>query len=157
MALVSSGEWLGDDEQRVWRQWLDVTARLPAVLNRGLQEEGGLSLQDFDVLVLLSEHAEERLRVAALAESLQWERSRLSHHVARMARRGLVSREECVDDGRGSWVVLTDQGRAAIEAAAPAHVGLVRYVLFDALESADVAALGEVLGKVAERLDDLQQ
>ena len=140
----------------MWRGWLALNAALPAALHRDLQADAGLSLPDFDVLVRLTEADDGRVRVSALARSLSWERSRLSHHVARMQRRGLVDREECVDDGRGAFVVLTDAGRGAIEAAAPHHVRTVRRLVFDALEEGDVAVLTDlmerVLGRVSQHL-----
>jgi DNA-binding MarR family transcriptional regulator len=73
------------------------------------------------------------VRILPLANALGWERSRLSHHIKRMEGRGLVEREECHDDGRGAFVVLTSTGRDAIERAAPGHVRTVRDVVFDSL------------------------
>ena len=137
----------------IWRAWLRVGSRLPAALNRQLQRDSELSLQDFDVLVQLTDVDEGRVRVSALAAALGWERSRLSHHVSRMERRGLVAREECDDDGRGAFVVLTPAGRAAIERAAPGHVRTVRSLVFDALAPAEVDALGEALAAVLDRLE----
>lgn len=145
--------WLDQDQQDVWRAWLDVSARLPVALHRDLQANSDLSLPDFDVLVQLSEHPDGRLRASALAQGLQWERSRLSHHVRRMERRGLVTREECDDDGRGAWVVVTDTGRGAIEAAAPTHVSAVRELVLDALTPAQVRDLGDILTAIGARLD----
>jgi DNA-binding MarR family transcriptional regulator len=149
---TSETPWLTSDQQAVWRAWLDVAARLPVALGRDLQARDGLSLPDFDVLVQLSEDPGGRLRFSALAGVLQWERSRLSHHVARMQRRGLVEREECLDDARGAYVVLTGVGREAIEAAAPAHVALVRELLFDVLSAEQVEQLGAILEPVSARL-----
>ena len=145
--------WLDDRQQQVWRAWLRVGSRLPAALNRQLQRDSELSLQDFDVLVQLTDVDEGRVRVTALAAALGWERSRLSHHVTRMERRGLVAREECDDDGRGAFVVLTPAGRAAIERAAPGHVRTVRSLVFDALAPAEVDALGDALAAVLDRLE----
>ena len=79
--------WLTDDEQRAWRGLIQMTSRLDARLNRELQQSSGLSLADYDVLVLLTEAADGRLRVFEIAEELHWEQSRLSHHLARMQRR----------------------------------------------------------------------
>src|SRR3954449_3671739 len=124
-------QWLTDDEQQAWRGLLQMTSRLDARLNRELQQTSGLSLADYDVLVLLSETPDGRLRMFQLIEDLQWEQSRLSHHIARMERRGLVVREECTTDRRGAFVVLTDAGRDAIERAAPGHVAAVRHLVFD--------------------------
>ncbi len=148
----SDEPWLSPAQQEVWRAWLDVTARLPVALGRDLSARSGLSLPDFDVLVQLSEHPSGRLRFAALATALQWERSRLSHHVGRMQRRGLVEREECLDDARGAFVVLTEAGRSAIEQAAPDHVALVRDLVFDRLSDDEVRHLGAILTVLREQL-----
>ncbi len=151
--VTAPDPWLDAAQQAVWRQWLAVQARLPAALHRRLVADSGLSLLDFDVLVQLTDVTEERLRVLELATALQWERSRLSHHVKRMEARGLVEREECVDDGRGAYVVLTDAGRAAITAAAPDHVRTVRELVFDALDDDDLRALDRITGLVLSRID----
>src|SRR4051812_21396223 len=118
-----------------------MTSRLEARLNRHLQLSSGLSLADYDVLVLLTEASDEQLRVFQIADDLQWEQSRLSHHLARMERRGLVVREECTTDRRGAFVVLTRAGRSAIEKAASAHVATVRRLVFDALSAEQVVSL----------------
>jgi DNA-binding MarR family transcriptional regulator len=144
--------WLTEDEQRAWRGLVQMTSRLDYRLNRELQQTSGLSLADYDVLVLLTEAPNGRLRVFELAEDLQWEQSRLSHHLARMQRRGLVAREECTTDRRGAFVVLTDAGRDAIEKAAPGHVTLVRQLVFDGLSTEQVATLESFVRRVLSRL-----
>jgi DNA-binding MarR family transcriptional regulator len=145
--------WLSDPEQRAWRGLLQMTTRLEAELNRELQEASGLSLADYDVLVPLSEQPQGRLRVFELASALGWERSRLSHHLARMQRRGLLVREDCPTDRRGAFVVLTDQGRTAIEQAAPAHVETVRRLVFEGLTDEQVRSLQTLTESVLGRLD----
>jgi DNA-binding MarR family transcriptional regulator len=146
--------WLDAEQQQVWRAWLELTARLPVALHRQLQATSELSLPDFDVLVQLTDHDEGRVRVSALAQALQWERSRLSHHVSRMVKRGLVAREECDDDGRGAWILVTPSGRAAIEAAAPGHVATVRDLFFDALTADEVRTLGAIAVRLNERVSE---
>ncbi len=146
-------QWLTDGEQRAWRGLLRMTSRLDARLNRELQQASGLSLADYDVLVLLTEAPDGRLRMFQLIGDLQWEQSRLSHHLTRMQRRSLVAREECTTDRRGAFVVLTDAGREAIEKAAPAHVATVRRLVFDGLSEQQVAALESIADEVLSRLD----
>lgn len=146
-------QWLTDDQHRAWRGLLQMTSRLDARLNRDLQRTSGLSLADYDVLVLLTEAAGGRLRMFQLLEYLQWEQSRLSHHIARMQRRGLVAREECPTDRRGAFVVLTDAGRRAIDTAAPGHVDTVRRLVFDGLSEEQLAVLESVVTGVLSRLD----
>ncbi len=128
--------------------------QLVARLHRQLQNDSGLSLSDFDVLVQLTDQPEPRMRVGELGQALQWEKSRLSHHLGRMQRRGLVCREDCPDDARGAFIVLTAQGRAAIEQAAPRHVETVRELVFDALTDDQVEALASIADSILERLDD---
>jgi DNA-binding MarR family transcriptional regulator len=146
--------WLTDDEQRAWRGLIQMTSRLDARLNRELQQTSGLSLADYDVLVLLTEAADGRLRVFEIAEDLHWEQSRLSHHLARMQRRGLVTREECTTDRRGAFVVLTGAGRSAIEKAAPAHVATVRRLVFDGLSKEQVVMLESTVNQVLSRMGE---
>jgi DNA-binding MarR family transcriptional regulator len=145
---MSDGEWLSDDEQAVWRQWLETHAHLQTRLARRLTAESGLSLSDYEVLVLLSEEPEGRLRMATLAERLQWDRSRLSHHIRRMESRGLVARSECPDDGRGSFVGVTQTGRRTIEDAAPGHVRAVREYFIEPLGADGLEALARALPKL---------
>ncbi|WBB80712.1 MarR family transcriptional regulator [Micromonospora sp. WMMD882] len=145
--------WLDDDEQHAWRAWLRLQSRLTAHLGRQLQQESGLSLADYEVLVQLSESPDDRLRPYALQELLDWEQSRLSHHLSRMQRRGLVEREECPSDRRGAFVVLTAAGRAAIEAAAPGHVAAVRAFFLDHLDRDELRTLGRLTSRVVTRLD----
>ncbi len=149
--------WLDADQQRLWRAWLHVNVRLGAVLARQMQSDTGLSMPDFEVLVLLTDDDAESIRVSDLAKGLQWERSRLSHHLTRMEKRGLVRRAECPEDGRGAIVLLTPGGRRAIEEAAPAHVRLVRALFVDRLDARDAADLERVLGVLLAGLEDQPQ
>lgn len=143
--------WLNDREMEVWRRWLRVQTELPAALARDLARDTSLSLQDFETLVVLSEAPDERLRISALAEQMHWERSRLSHHLRRMSARGLVTKQDCAEDGRGSFVALTPEGRAALEAAAPGHVRAVRGIFLEGMSEAELTLLGGFLERVLQR------
>lgn len=150
---MTDPRWLDEREQRAWRGYLAMQSRLQAQLNRQLQADSGMSLPDFDVLVALTDRPAVRMRVLELAEALQWEKSRLSHHLARMERRGLIERQGCPDDARGAVVVLTDEGRRAIDRAAPAHVEAVRALVFDGLDPDQVATLTAITEGVLARID----
>src|SRR6202012_4383466 len=127
--------WLSDDEQLEWLSYLRMSSLLPAALNRQLQQDCGLTLPEYEVLVQLSEAPQRRLRPFQVCEALNWEQSRLSHQLTRMERRGLVSRRECAADGRGAFVELTAAAADAIGAAAPRHVATVRALVFDRLST----------------------
>ena len=144
--------WLTEEEQRAWRGLLRMTAQLNARANRQLLQEYGISLADYEVLVALSEAPEGQLRVFEVADALAWEQSRVSHQLARMQRRGLIARDGCATDARGAFALLTTVGRAAIERAAPAHVELVRQLVFDELSHEQVSALTEITTRVLDRL-----
>jgi DNA-binding MarR family transcriptional regulator len=151
---MEEARWLDEREARVWRGIVGVQQQLSAVLERGLVREAGLSGADYALLVPLSEAPGGVLRARDLGRMVGWERSRVSHQVTRMEKRGLVAREECSEDARGSMVRLTDVGRAAIVAAAPAHVAAVRKYFFDALTDAEIDVIGTALERVLDRLPD---
>jgi DNA-binding MarR family transcriptional regulator len=150
---MDNTRWLDEGEQRAWRSYVQMHGQLLARLNRQLQADSGLSLADYEVLVRLAEASDGRLRPFELQRGLHWEQSRLSHQLTRMQNRGLVSREGCTDDGRGAFVVLTERGRHAIEAAAPGHVDAVRRLFFDGLTRDQITMLGQLSSQVLNRLD----
>ena len=152
--MSSDVRWLTATEQRVWRRWLTLNARLSATLHKELHDDAGLSMPDYEVLVHLTDSPHGRIRVTDLARLLQWERSRVSHHTTRMERRRLVQRLECAEDGRGAFIVITPQGRAAIEQAAPGHVTTVRRLIFDALTPDEIDALATITDKALTQLDN---
>ena len=150
-------QWLTADEQRAWRAYLRAGTMLTARLNRQLQADSGLSLPEYEVLVQLSEAPEGRLRPFQLGLALDWEQSRLSHLLTRMARRGFVAKQDCPGDRRGALVVLTGAGRAAIGAAAPGHVTAVRRLVFDQMDSAQAAAFGRAFEAILVALETTGQ
>jgi DNA-binding MarR family transcriptional regulator len=152
-ATATPTRWLDQREQASWRAYLDMTARLTARLNREMQAQSGISIADFSVLVQLSEHVDARMRVLELARALGWEKSRVSHQLTRMQQRGLIERFNCSEDRRGAFVVLTDRGREAVEAAAPQHVESVRRYVFDELSAEQVDALGQIARTVADLVE----
>jgi DNA-binding MarR family transcriptional regulator len=125
--------WLNEREERAWRALQFMQMRLEARLARQLATDSRLSYPDYLVLVALTDDPDGRLRLFELGEVLGWEKSRLSHHVARMADRGLVKKEKCDSDRRGAFVVVTDQGRNEIASAAPGHVDAVRRLFIERL------------------------
>jgi DNA-binding MarR family transcriptional regulator len=149
---MTGTQWLTDDEQRAWRTYVAMSTELTAALGRQLAADSALSLADFEVLVNLTDQPNGRMRAFALAKALDWEKSRLSHHLGRMRRRGLVNRTECPVDARGSFIEITAEGRRAIEHAAPKHVETVRELFLDRLGSEQVAALERICLTVLDRL-----
>jgi DNA-binding MarR family transcriptional regulator len=129
-----------------------MTELLRAACARDLMDESGLSDADYGVLVALSEARGGRLRTGELAGDLVWSMSRVSHQLRRMEDRGLVVRETCEADGRGTEVVITRAGRAVLRRAAPAHVESVRRHFIDLLSQRELDTLGAVAHRVVDHL-----
>ena len=144
--------WLDEREQRVWQSYLHVNQQLFAALEDQLLRDAGLSGADYKVLHPLSESSGGVLRARELGTEIGWDRSRLSHHLTRMEKRGLIAREECVEDGRGLMVRVTDAGRRAIEAAAPAHAENVQRYFFDQLSNDELNTLAAVFDRLLDNL-----
>lgn len=143
-------QWLTTDEERAWRAVRRLLTVLPSRLGRDLTQLG-LSSADYEVLSTLSEKPGRRWGLKDFAEKMQWSRSRLSHHAARMETRGLIEREPDPADARGSIYHLTDAGFAVLAEAAPGHLESVRARFLDHLSPEEVA----VLERVADRVADL--
>jgi DNA-binding MarR family transcriptional regulator len=150
---VEDTPWLDASEARAWRAIVLFQTQLRGFLVRGLQRDSGLSDSDFVILVNVSEAPERRIRPFELGRLTGWEKSRLSHHLRRMADRGLVAIEQCPSDNRGAVVVLTEVGLQAITAAAPGHVRLVRSSFFDHLTDDQVQTLGDIGERVSAALE----
>jgi DNA-binding MarR family transcriptional regulator len=136
--------WLDADERRIWLGWVFTTRLLWEEIERDLQRDAGLSFGHYEILVMLSETPSRSRRMSELADATQSSRSRLSHAVARLEELGWVCREACEEDRRGSRAVLTDEGFAALEAAAPMHVESVRRHLFDLLSPGQLEHLRDI-------------
>jgi DNA-binding MarR family transcriptional regulator len=151
---VDQVRWLSEEEERAWRALQFMQLRLEAELARQLAADSGLSYPDYLVLVALTDRPDGRMRLFQLGATLGWEKSRLSHHVARMADRGLVRKEKCDADRRGAYVVVTKRGRKEIEEAAPGHVAAVRQLFLDRLTPAQLQAVADAAEAVLAAFDE---
>ena len=145
--------WLSEREERAWRGLQLMQMRLERELARQLAADSGLSYPDYLVLVALTDRPDGRMRLFELGELLSWEKSRLSHHVNRMTKRDLVTKEPCDDDRRGAFVVITTQGRAEIGAAAPGHLAAVRRLFIDHLDAGQLDQIADIAEAVLASLD----
>jgi DNA-binding MarR family transcriptional regulator len=151
--MTDSGEYpLTPTQQRAWLNFMRVYHRLEYEVNRHLRTECGLSLYDYTVLSTLSRAPDRSLQLITLATVIGWERSRVSHHLMRMERRGLVERTTCDTDGRGTVVVLTDEGWGRLAGAAPVHAEWVHRAFFADLDPEHEDALADILAVVHEGL-----
>jgi DNA-binding MarR family transcriptional regulator len=150
---VAEPRWLDAEEQKAWRAWLYSSMLLTDRLDRELTREAGIPHGYYEILVQLSEAPGRMMRMSELADRCLSSRSRLSHAVSRLEEKSWVRRQVCESDGRGQLAVLTDEGFAALEAAAPIHVEGVRTHLFDQLSPEQVAAMRDIGETLLRHLD----
>lgn len=147
---MTEPRWLDEDESAFWRAFLAVCSGVTSSIDSELKASSGISLDDFEVLVHLSEAKGRRLRMSGLSDVMLHSRSRLSQRVDRLVARGFVEKKKASDDARGTWAVLTPTGHSALELAAKEHVGHVRAALFDHLTSEEVSTLRVVFERLAK-------
>jgi len=145
--------WLSDDEEQAWRAFRRLLTALPARIGRDLAHDSGLSAADYEVLSTLSEKPNRRWALKDLAAKMEWSRSRLSHHTARMQDRGLAEKETDPEDARGCILHLTDDGLEALKGAAHHHVSSVRSRFLDHLSSHELTTLRELSARIADLPD----
>jgi DNA-binding MarR family transcriptional regulator len=155
MTTNTPPQWLDADEQNAWRQYLRASRMLEVVLDHDLQAHG-LQLSEYEIISVLSEQPNRRLRMSEMAEVVVQSRSRLTHTAGRLEKRGWVRREACVGDRRGVELVLTEAGLAEIARMAPAHVESVRSNLLDHLSREDFLALGRSMAAVSRGINETE-
>lgn len=143
---------LGSDELRAWHGLLETSALLRHRLDSVLLAESGLSGSDYPVLAVLAGAGEHDLRSSELADAIGWERSRLSHQLTRLERRGLVRRTGGETETRPTGVHLTDEGRQLLQGATGAHVRAVRAHFVDVLSEEQLHVLTEIMAVLAAHL-----
>lgn len=148
-----STRWLTAEEQQVWRAYLSMVNTVRKATMRQLAQDSDLPHTYYEILVHLSEAADRTMRLSDLAIATEGTQSQLSHAVSRLQERGWVRRERCASDGRGFNAVLTEDGFAALEAAAPGHVECVRSVLFDPLSTQQLHQLRTIAEAVTAAAD----
>lgn len=149
----SDPRWLDPVERDAWLRLVSVTVRLPAALDAQLQRDAGLRHFEYMVLAMLSEADDRTLRMSELATLANGSLSRLSHVVARLEKRGWVTRTTCADDRRATNAVLTEAGWEKVVASAAGHVARVRELVIDALSPAQMRALAEIGEQILDRID----
>lgn len=136
--------WLSDAEQEIWRAYMTASVEFSAYIDRQMRRDSGMPMAYYEIMVRLSEAADRRLRMSELATASLSSRSRLSHAVAALEKNGWVVRRPADGDRRGWVCELTDDGFAALAAAAPGHVTAVREKLFDVLTPEQLASLRDI-------------
>jgi DNA-binding MarR family transcriptional regulator len=139
---------LNASQQHTWLNYMRVYHRLEYEMNRQLLADCALSLSDYTVMNALLQSPGRRKQLTALATTIGWERSRLSHHLQRMTGRGLIDRVRSDTDGRATDVVLSEAGWDMLRSAAPLHAEWVRALFFSDLDARREAQLADILATI---------
>lgn len=146
VADVDASEW------ELFNAFATMNTELMREFDRRLQRDAGISQGDYGIMLTLFRAPDRRLRPGAIGDAIGWEKSRLSHQLTRMAARGLVERVECDTDGRGTWVVLTRDGRRALLGSMRDHATAIRTLFLDVLEPHEKRAIADASARVLDRL-----
>lgn len=138
---------------QAWRLFVETSARVQTILDDELRSHCRMSLADYHVLLILQECPHGRARMRELAHRMVFSTSRLSYQIDAMVRRGWLRREAVPEDKRGSYAVLTDDGRAAFAAAARDHGDAVDRLFTSALSDGEAAALADIMRSLTTHLD----
>ena len=151
--MTDDTRWLDEDERRAWLRLAGVMLKLAPALDSQLQRDSDMTHFDYLCLAMLSEAEDKTLRMSELAAQVNASLSRLSHVVKKLELRGWVERFPCPDSRRVTMARLTDKGWEVLVAAAPGHVETVRALVFDGLDSEEVAALERIAGHVVQQIE----
>ena len=146
-------KWLTAAELDSWLSLVRLMTWLPWSIDQQLQRDSNLRRVEYQVLGMLSQSPERRMRMSSLAEVTNASLSRLSHLVKRLEERGLVRRQPDPADGRFTNAILTDHGFQALAAAVPGHVTHVRSLVIDVLSPEQLRRLGQVADRIMSRID----
>ena len=149
--MAKQPNWLNPREMKAWRSYIIASRRLLDALDFDLDQHD-LSMADYEVLALLSDAPERKMRMNELAELAMLSKSRLSHRIKVMEGVGWIKREACPNDKRGYFAVMTDKGFKAIAKAAPDHVESVRSRLLDHLTVKDQEDVTRIFDRVTNKL-----
>ena len=142
---------LDDPLVEAFGMFLETHNELLHAVSRPLEEQD-LAVPWMGVLIRLARSPEQRLRMTQLARDMTISTSGLTRLVDRIERAGHVRREACPEDRRGLHAVLTADGLAVVQAAAPDHVEQLQRILGNALEADELEQLTGLLRKVRDHI-----
>ena len=144
---------LSDDRLTLVGLLVESTTGLRAHLDRKLEEDSGLPLQWFELLLRLARSPGRHLRMSDLAAQTSLTPSGLTRAIDRLEEAGLAERVPCPSDRRGSYAALTPRGVERITAAVGPHLDHIDTYLTSALSADEQSQLAALLRKVRDHVN----
>lgn len=153
MTTVPRTKWLNPAEMRAWLAYVTTSVDLQRAIERDL-EPFGLDGGDYQLLAMLSDATDRRMKMCDLADTLRLSRSGLTRRMEGVLRKKLVGRVQSEGDKRVAYAVLTDKGMNLLRTVAPHHVDSVRHHMIDRLNDTEIRALATAFEKIAKGLNE---
>lgn len=148
-----ASKWLTPAEMAAWRTYIETSGDLLRAIEKDLAPFG-LDRGDYQLLAMLSEAPDQRLRMCDLADSLRLTRSGLTRRMDGVLKKKLVTRVQSEEDGRAAYASLTPKGLELLKQAAPEHLDSVRRLMIDLLSPAEIKAIATAFSKISKNLVD---
>jgi len=143
--------WLNQSEMNAWLAFIKTSRDLIRALERDL-EQFGLDGGDYQLLAMLSDAPDQRLRMCELADELRLSRGGLTRRMNGVLKKKLVVRNRDPTDKRAAYIEMSAKGRALLDRAAPVHVRSVRRLMIDLLSASEIKAIGTAFSKISTHL-----
>ena len=146
---MANPKWLNSAEMKAWRGFVSTSSDLLNLIARDL-EPFGIDGGDYQLLAMLSEAPDQKLKMCDLAERLRLSRSGLTRRVDGVLKAKYVSQVRDNQDGRVVFAHLTKKGFDFIKKVAPHHLKSVRSRMIDLLSLTEIHAFGSGFEKIAK-------
>ncbi len=148
---MAATNWLNQSEMNAWLAFIKTSRDLIRALERDL-EPFGLDGGDYQLLAMLSDAPDQRLRMCELAEELRLSRGGLTRRMNGVLEKRLVVRNQDPTDKRVAYIEMSTKGRALLDRAAPVHLQSVRRLMIDLLSASEIKAIGTAFSKISTQL-----
>ena len=130
-----------------WIRLLRGHAAATRALNAQLLREHGLTINDYEALLVLAKTEGSSVRRTDLARDLELTASGVTRLLDGLESAGLVAKRACEADARVSYAVLTDAGRARLAQASCSQVAAIDE-LFEGYTEEELETLAALLERL---------
>ncbi|MEY2610963.1 MAG: MarR family transcriptional regulator [Acidimicrobiia bacterium] len=149
---MAGPKWLDPEEMKAWRLYITTSVDLMKALEEDVRQFG-LTMGDYQLLAMISEAPDRRLRMCDLADQLRLSRSGLTRRMEGVLTNSWVARVQDDADRRVAYAELTTKGWNLLRKVAPIHLDSVRRLMIDHLSRSEIKAIGNAFAKISEAIN----